>query len=82
LKGKDSEYLSEVKQLEKNSSEYRTYYSNNIILKYSDIRDKINNLDYRNLNNGLSEEENRMLFRTEDSHQIISLIIKGLASKK
>ncbi|TDS28027.1 TIR domain-containing protein [Halanaerobium congolense] len=82
LKGKDSEYLSEVKQLEKNSSEYRTYYSNNIILKYSDIKDKINNLDYRNLNNGLSEEENRMLFRTEDSHQIISLIIKGLASKK
>lgn len=81
IKGNDSKLFDEKEQFKKNNRFYMDMYKKNVDLKYSEICKRIKDNAYTQLNNGLTEDENDILFSSEDAQEIIGLIIKGLLVK-
>lgn len=79
IKGNDSKMLFEKYQIENNGKNYESYYNSEISIKYEDICNQIKTAGFSQLNNGLSLKENEILFKSEDAHEIMSLIIKGFS---
>jgi hypothetical protein len=52
---------------------------NFIKICYSSLKEKINKIKLNQLNNGLNEDENRLLFTTPNTDQQVALVIKGLS---
>jgi len=77
IKGIDSDLFTEEIQFN-NNPHYKEFYQNHVDLKYKELCEQIKNKSYNQLNNGLSKEENDMLFTSENSQEIIELIIKGI----
>ena len=63
--------------LEEQQRRFLTYYNDNNSDKidYSSIKEQITNYTF---NNGLTPEENDILFHTTNILEIVSLILKGL----
>lgn len=78
VKGGDSKVFEEKEQFKENNSFYMEMYKKDVDIKYSDICKRIKDNGYLQLNNGLTQDENDILFSSEDAQEIIGLIIKGL----
>jgi hypothetical protein len=85
LKGNKPQELTEEYQIQdKNYLEFMNYF-NSVAdetsvekINYSNLLDFFNKKGIKGLNNGLSDEENEILFYTDNLIEIISLILKGL----
>ncbi len=68
------------------NSDFIKYY-NSVIgqdhqrVDYEAITKELQNLKISQLNNGLTEDENKVLFKSKNVYELISLILKGLNSK-
>ncbi len=80
LKTGVSDKLTENYQVTHNSEEYKKYYHEKTKVKYPEILDSLKSKNVSDLNNGLNEDENEVLFKSEDSLEIINLILKGVSS--
>lgn len=70
---KDKEYSEMVK-------EYNTDSANDHSIDYNALLEFFEQKGIESLNNGLSEEENLILFKTPYVPEMVSLVLKGLAS--
>nr|WP_241394800.1 hypothetical protein [Clostridium beijerinckii] len=87
--GEKTQVLS--KEYQSSFNEYGIFYDyynekaskNGLIpIDYSSIIEMLKSKGIRGLNNGLTEDENRILFESTNSIEIISLILKGLGNFK
>lgn len=86
LIGKQPERLTEKYQLSaKSTSENATYFNNNKpkgteAIDYNKLVEFFNKSGINSLNNGLTEEENKRLFKTIHIPEMVSLILKGMVT--
>lgn len=81
IEGKNSDILTEEYQFRENGKIYEDFYNNNVLEKYSDIQSIIKSENYNLLkSNGLTKEENDILFYSENSEEIIYYILKGISN--
>lgn len=81
IKGRESKVFEEKEQFKENNRFYMEMYEKDVDIKYSDICKRIKENAYSQLNNGLTQDENDILFSSEDAEEIIGLIIKGLLAR-
>lgn len=81
IKGSDSKVFEEEKQFRENNPFYMEMYEKDVDIKYFEICKRIKDNAYLQLNNGLTQDENDILFNSEDAEEIIGLIIKGMLVK-
>lgn len=85
LKGEKPSELTEEFQIQnKNYHEFKEYFNNMVNdtdiekIDYSELVEFFNKNGIKGLNNGLSDEENEVLYETDNLIEIISLVLKGL----
>lgn len=81
IQGNHSKIFEEKEQFKSNNQFYMEFYKKDVDMNYFEICKRIEDNAYLQLNNGLTKDENDILFNSEDAQEIISLIIKGLVIK-
>ncbi|RAS91807.1 hypothetical protein A3863_04835 [Priestia endophytica] len=86
--GKSDELTQEFQCKDKEYAEFKNYYNKEALkenlekIDYNSLQRFFHTIGIENLNNGLTEEENKILFRTTNLTEMLSLVLKGLKNIK
>lgn len=84
IEGKSENYLFEQTKYDSSYTDFLNYYNekgNNDIIDYTKVYKEIQGNGIAGLRNGLTDDENRLLFHSTNVLEIVALILKGLNNK-